>query len=73
MATMSSDGFGELLAAGLAESDVSTALVQRTDRPTTLAVAEIGADGAATYRFYLDGTSATLLAPGHCRPRRRPS
>ena len=63
MATMSSDGFGELLAAGLAESDVSTALVQRTDRPTTLAVAEIGADGAATYRFYLDGTSATLLAP----------
>ena len=63
MATLSSDGFGDLLAAGLAESGVSMALVQRTDRPTTLAVAQIGAGGAATYRFYLDGTSAALLIP----------
>jgi fructokinase len=30
-------------------------------QPTTLALAEIGPDGSAAYRFYLDGTSATEL------------
>ena len=63
MATLSTDGFGQRLAAGLAESGVATALVQHTDRPTTLAVAEVGADGSAQFRFYTDGTSATLLTP----------
>ena len=63
MATLSTDGFGERLAAGLAESGVSTSLVQRTDRPTTLAVAEVDAGGGARYRFYADGTSAPLLTP----------
>ena len=63
MATLSTDGFGQRLAAGLAESGVSTSLVQPTDRPTTLAVAEVDARGGARYRFYADGTSAPLLTP----------
>src|SRR5215218_9551953 len=46
------------LVGGLAESGVSDVMLQRTARPTTLAVAELDGAGAATYRFYLDGTSA---------------
>ena len=34
-----------------------------TTKPTTLALAELDADGAATYRFYTDGTSAPALTP----------
>ena len=41
---------------------VATDHVQRTDRPTTLAVAELDTGGAARYRFYLAGTSMTALA-----------
>src|SRR5215207_8007574 len=40
VATLSDDGFGRRLADGLAESGVDDALVQRTARPTTLAVAQ---------------------------------
>jgi fructokinase len=35
-----------------------------TDAPTTLAVAELDDRGTATYRFYLDGTSAPSLTTG---------
>ena len=34
---------------------------RRTDDPTTLALAELDADGAANYRFYHDGTSVPGL------------
>jgi fructokinase len=61
MASLSSDGFGQRLAAGLAESGVAMSLVQPTDRPTTLAVADVDAAGVAAYRFYADGTSAPML------------
>ena len=44
------------LAAGLAESGVSTSLLQRTDRPTTLAVAEVDAGGGG------DATASTPTA-----------
>ena len=64
LATLSSDGFGSRLAAGLVESGVDRELLQRTDRPTTLAVAQLDATGAASYRFYTEGTSAPALAPG---------
>ena len=40
------------------------ALVQSTDDPTTLAVAELDDAGAATYHFYLEGTSAPGLSDG---------
>jgi fructokinase len=61
MAALSTDGFGQRLAAGLAESGVVTSLLQASDRPTTLAVADVDAGGGATYRFYADGTSAPQL------------
>ncbi|MET0908828.1 MAG: PfkB family carbohydrate kinase, partial [Ilumatobacteraceae bacterium] len=63
MATVSGDGFGRRLADGLAESGVDDALLQRTDRPTTLAVAQLDAAGTASYEFYTEGTSAPLLTP----------
>jgi fructokinase len=63
VAAISTDRFGRRLMAGLETDRVDTAQVQRTDRPTTLAVADLDATGAATYRFYLDGTSAVALAP----------
>lgn len=55
------DRFGERLLARLADAGVETDLVQRVDRPTTLAVAELDGRGTATYRFYVDGTSAPAL------------
>ena len=55
---LSSDRFGRLLEAGLAADGVALDLVQWTDLPTTLALAELDDHGAATYRFYVDGTSA---------------
>jgi len=62
-APLSGDVFGRRLAAGLADAGVGVELVQHTDRPTTLALAELDASGTATYRFYLAGTSITALAP----------
>lgn len=63
-ACLSQDGFGRTLRAGLADCGVADELLQFTDRPTTLAVAELDPGGAAEYRFYLDGTSAPMLTPG---------
>jgi fructokinase len=60
---LSSDRFGRELEAGLAADGVSLSLVQRTDLPTTLALAELDASGAATYRFYTDGTASPVLLP----------
>lgn len=48
----------------LAADRVATGGVPRTDRPTTLALAELDERGAARYQFYIDGTSAPdLRAP----------
>jgi fructokinase len=58
---LSTDGFGRRLAATLADDGVGLELVETTDDPTTLALAELDATGAATYRFYLEGTSAPGL------------
>ncbi|MEW6223160.1 MAG: carbohydrate kinase [Chloroflexota bacterium] len=59
---LSRDHFGQMLEAGLVADGVSLALAERTDLPTTLAVAEIDEGGAATYRFYVAGTSAPAVA-----------
>ena len=40
-------------------------LVVETDDPTTLALAEVDEQGAATYRFYHEGTSVPGLTPEH--------
>ncbi len=61
---LSSDRFGRMLESGLVADGVGLGLVQRTDCPTTLALAELGDDGAATYRFYIEGTSAPAVLPG---------
>ncbi len=61
LGAISVDRFGTMMAAQLAEDGVSTDLVPRTERPSTLAAAELNERGAATYRFYIDGTSAPAL------------
>jgi fructokinase len=58
---ISVDRFGSMLAARLEADGVSTAFVPRCDEPTTLAAAELDERGAATYRFYFEGTSAPSL------------
>jgi fructokinase len=60
---LSSDRFGRELEAGLSGAGVDLSMAQRTELPTTLALAEIGADGAASYRFYTDSTSAPAVYP----------
>jgi fructokinase len=61
---VSGDRFGRELLAALRADGVDLALVVHTDQPTTLAVAELDAGGAATYRFYTEGTAAAGLLPG---------
>lgn len=62
VAAISTDRFGNRLMADLSADGVHTEQVQRTERPTTLAVPELDAVGTAAYRFYLEGTSAVALA-----------
>jgi fructokinase len=61
---LSTDRFGAMLRAGLVADGVDLSLARLTDAPTLLAVAELDAAGAATYRFYVDGTAAPGLTPG---------
>ncbi len=58
---LSHDRFGARLRAALVDDGVRLDGVVDTDAPTTLAVAELDENGAARYRFYLDGTSAPGL------------
>jgi fructokinase len=60
---LSTDRFGAMLRAGLVADGVDLSLSRLTEEPTLLAVAELDAAGAATYRFYVDGTAAPGLTP----------
>ena len=60
---LSSDRFGSRLRAQLEEDGVRLDAVVATDDPTTLALAELDAQGAAAYRFYHAGTSVPGLTP----------
>lgn len=60
---ISRDRFGRGIRAALIADGVSPALVVDTDDPTTLALAELDASGAASYHFYVDGTAAAGLTP----------
>jgi fructokinase len=62
VAAISTDRFGQRLMAELDADGVQTEQIRRIEAPTTLAVAELDAAGVATYRFYLQGTSAVGLA-----------
>lgn len=55
------DGFGRLLRAGLDQDGVTPGVAALSGAPTTLAVADIGADGAPAFHFHLAGTSAFEL------------
>jgi fructokinase len=55
---ISTDRLGARLRERLEADGVSLEAVVETEDPTTLALAELDAEGAATYRFYRDGTSA---------------
>jgi len=57
---LSTDRFGSMLATQL-EADAVTVASARTELPTTLAAAELDESGAASYRFYIEGTSAPAL------------
>src|SRR4051794_17746737 len=59
---LSTDRFGDRLERILLDDGVSLESVVRTEDPTTLALAELGAGGSvARYRFYTQGTSAAGL------------
>lgn len=62
---VSNDGFGRSIAEALAGDGVALDPRLRTDRPTSLAVAELDANGAASYRFHFAETSAPGLTPAH--------
>jgi fructokinase len=59
--SISSDRFGRMLIDQLEADHVGTGLVPISDRPTTLALAELDDRGAARYQFYIEGTSAPAL------------
>lgn len=60
---VSVDAFGGRIMRLLESDGVHYALGQRVEEPTTLAIAELDAHGAASYRFLLDGTSAGAVTP----------
>jgi fructokinase len=60
---VSTDRFGRLLEEGLRADGVDLRAVVTTADPTTLALAELDEAGAARYRFYFTGTSASGLTP----------
>lgn len=75
LGALSTDGFGVRLRGALRGDGVDDSWAPSTDAPTTLAVAQIGEGGAATYSFYVERTSAAdlgaaqALAIRQARPR----
>jgi fructokinase len=62
LGSLSTDGFGQLLRKNLVDSQVDDSFAPSTDAPTTLALAWLDDAGAASYLFYVDGTSAAELS-----------
>lgn len=54
---LSTDRYGRALRGALEESGVNLDGIVSTDEPTTFARVELDADGTASYRFYVEGTS----------------
>lgn len=64
LGTLSEDKFGRALRAALAAEGVGLELTRTVPEPTTLALTELSPAGAATYRFYSEGTAAPqIIAP----------
>jgi fructokinase len=60
---LSSDRLGATHERMLVEDGVDLGATVRTDEPSTLALASVDADGAASYSFYAAGTAAPGLTP----------
>lgn len=60
---LSTDRLGRVLTRKLVDDGVRTDAVVLTDQPTTLALAEVEANGGVGYRFYESGTAAPGLTP----------
>src|SRR5437588_11546660 len=60
---LSTDAFGRQLRHLLAEDGADLSLTSFGPEPTTMAMADVGRDGHAAYRFVVDGTSAPNLTP----------
>jgi fructokinase len=58
---LSGDAFGRKLRVSLGRDGVFLGVPELTAAPTTLAVADIGPDGAASYAFHMAGTAAADL------------
>jgi fructokinase len=67
LGSLSADGFGQLLRKNLVDSQVDDSFAPSTDAPTTLALAWLDDAGAASYQFYVDGTSAAELSVDQAR------
>jgi fructokinase len=59
---LSDDRFGATLRGALASEGVDLSRALSVHQPSTLALADVDESGAATYRFYTDGTSAPAVA-----------
>ncbi len=65
LSRVSTDRFGVALVDRLAASGVDTALLQRGNEPSTLAVVALDERGTAQYTFYVEGTADRLVSdPG---------
>lgn len=58
---VSTDAFGQRILRMLTADGVTLALGRQVPEPSTLAIAQIDASGAASYRFMLEGTSAAAI------------
>ncbi|MCP5087599.1 MAG: carbohydrate kinase [Rhodobacteraceae bacterium] len=59
---LSTDMFGQQLAAALQASHVDTSLAIKSDRPTTLAFVQL-TDGHASYSFFDENSAGCMLSP----------
>lgn len=57
LSAVSTDTYGDAIVDALRAAGVGTAMIQRRDEPTSLALATIADDGSARYSFYVEGTA----------------
>ena len=63
MGGISKDSLGHRIRRAIEADGITLALAEGVTEPTTLAIAQIAADGSATYRFLLEGTSVGAVTP----------
>ncbi len=72
IAGISADSLGGRILRTLVENGVRDGLHTRTPKPTTIALASLGEDGSATYRFMLDDTSIAAVTSEQALPAVHP-